>query len=96
MVKDTRKTSGSGDIRSLNEPIALTVKANENGAPVALNLRGQWLNVESVPDRWRIGDEWWREQPVSRMYYECIVDGGIRVTVFQDLTAGPWYHQHRH
>jgi hypothetical protein len=38
-------------------------------------------------------DEWWREQPVSRIYYECVVDGRIRVTVFQDIVAERWYRQ---
>ena len=93
MVKDTRKTTGPGDIRSLNEPTALPVKISDDGLLIALKLRGRWLNVESVPDRWRIDDEWWREQPVSRMYYECMVDGGIRVTVFQDLIREHWYWQ---
>ena len=93
MVKDTRKTAGPGDIRSLNEPTILLAKADENGLPVALKLRGRWLSVESVPDRWRIEDEWWREQPVSRNYFTCVVDGGIKVTVFQDLISEQWYQQ---
>ena len=93
MVKDTRETTGPGDIRPLNQPTALPVKAGDDGLPVALKLRGRWLNVESVADRWRMDDEWWREQPVSRMYYECVVDGGIRVTVFQNLIAERWYLQ---
>ena len=93
MVKDTRKTTGTGDIRPLNQPIALPVKADGDGLPIALKLRGRWLNVESVDDRWRMEDEWWREQPVSRIYYECVVDGRIRVTVFQDIVAERWYRQ---
>ena len=93
MVKDTRKTAGPGDIRSLNEPTALLAKADESGTPVALKLRGRWLSVESVPDRWRIDDEWWREQPVSRNYFICVVYEGIKVTVFQDLISEQWYSQ---
>ena len=93
MVKDTRETTGLGDIRPLNKPTALLTKADENGLPVALKLRGRWLNVELIPDRWRIDDEWWRDQPVSRNYFTCIVDGGINVTVFQDITSEQWYLQ---
>jgi hypothetical protein len=69
------------------------VKVYENGTPTELKLRGRWLKVESVDDRWRIDDEWWRDEPVSRMYYECVVDRGIRVTVFQDLVTRQWYRQ---
>ncbi len=60
---------------------------------MSLKLRGRRVTVESVADRWRLDDEWWRGRPVSRMYYECLVDGGLRVTVFQDLATGEWYQQ---
>ena len=93
MVKDTRKTSSPGDIRPLNQPVTIGVKVNNDGYPVSLKLRGKWLKVESVDDRWRIEDEWWRDQPVSRVYFGCVVDGGIRVTVFQDLVTKAWYGQ---
>jgi hypothetical protein len=93
VVKDTRKTSGPGDIRSLNEPTALLTKVNENGLPVSFRLRGRWFSVGSVSDRWRIEDEWWREQPVSRNYFTCVADGGITITVFQDLISEQWYSQ---
>ena len=93
MVKDTGKTSGASDIRSLNQPIAVPVKVDEDGSPAELKLRGKWLKVESVDDRWRIDDEWWRDEPVSRNYFACVVDEGIRVTVFQNLGAKQWYRQ---
>jgi hypothetical protein len=49
--------------------------------------------VVSVDDRWSIEDEWWREKPVSRMYFECLLEDGQCVTVFQDLLTGEWYRQ---
>ena len=69
------------------------MKTGDNEIPIAVKLRGRWLAVESVADRWRIDDEWWREQPVSRTYYECVVDQGLKVTVFQDIRSGRWYEQ---
>jgi hypothetical protein len=41
--------------------------------------------VTAVQDRWRIDDEWWREAPLSRMYYQLQLDGERVVTVYQDL-----------
>ena len=93
MVKDTRATASAGDIRALNQPSSLAVKAEDSGVPSAIKLRRHWVTVEAVVDLWRIDDEWWREQPISRMYYECVVDQGLRVTVFCDLTNGEWYQQ---
>jgi hypothetical protein len=71
----------------------VAVKTGENGHPTALKLRGRWVGVEEVSDWWRLDDEWWRQQPVSRVYYECMVDQGIRATVFSDLVSGRWYLQ---
>ena len=93
MVKNTRTTSGAGSIRALDLPRHVAVKTAGSGSPAALKLRGRWIEVESVVDRWRIDDEWWREHPVNRMYYECLVDQGLRVTVFHDLGTGTWYQQ---
>ena len=93
MVKDTRTAAGASHIRALNEPQLVEVKAGGDGQPVALKLRRRWVSVETLVDRWRIDDEWWRERPISRMYYECQVDQGLHVTVFHDLMTSEWYRQ---
>ncbi len=92
MVQDARTTPGTDDIRPLNEPVPVQVKTDDGGMPASLMLRGRWLDVASVLDRWRIDDEWWREHPVSRMYYECVVGPGVSVTVYRDLTTAQWFH----
>jgi hypothetical protein len=46
--------------------------------------------VTAVQDRWRIDDEWWREAPLSRMYYQLQLDGERVVTVYEDLVGGTW------
>jgi hypothetical protein len=93
VVKDTGKASSSGYIRSLNQPIDVSVKIDETGSPLVIKLRGRWLKVEFVDDRWRIDDEWWRDEPVSRNYFSCVVDEGIKVAVFQNLGTKQWYRQ---
>ena len=93
MVTNTGAKAGAGALRALNQPRLLAVKADDQGSPTGLQLRGRWVAVEAVSDRWRLDDEWWRQQPISRIYYECIVDQGINVTVFMDLTDGRWYLQ---
>jgi len=49
--------------------------------------------VVNVGDRWRIDDEWWRSEPVSRLYYEVILASGHRLVLYKDLAAGEWYRQ---
>jgi hypothetical protein len=49
--------------------------------------------VEAVLERWRIDDEWWREQPISRLYYRLLLEDGRTVDVYQALRTGRWFRQ---
>jgi hypothetical protein len=49
--------------------------------------------VACIQDRWRIDDEWWRERPVSRMYYQLQLESGRVITIFHDLHGGSWCEQ---
>jgi hypothetical protein len=49
--------------------------------------------VVGIRDRWRLDDEWWRERPVSRLYYALLLEDGALLVVFQDLIEGGWYEQ---
>ena len=48
--------------------------------------------VEKILDRWRIDDEWWRQE-ISRLYYHVALEGGRLVTLFNDLIGGGWFLQ---
>ena len=70
------------------------MEADGGGRPVAVTLRpGERLRVLDVQDTWRIDDEWWRERPVSRVYYELALEDGRAVTVYRDLRHNRWHHQ---
>ena len=92
MVKNTGAQTGPGALRSLNLPSDVQVEV-EGNSPVRVVLRGQWLVIDEVADRWLIDDEWWREQPISRMYFECLLADGRRVILFYDLVSDRWHHQ---
>ncbi len=49
--------------------------------------------VAAVEDRWRIDDEWWRAQPVSRLYYAVLLASGHRLVLYKDLVTGEWFKQ---
>ena len=80
-------------LRSLNRPRAAKVEAAENGEPAALLVGGRPIAVDSVLERWRIDDEWWRGRPVSRMYYRVILEDGRVVDLYRALLSGRWYRQ---
>ncbi len=92
LIVRTAEGSGRRPGVSLSEQ-ASELFAKNVKKPISLRLHGRWFEVESVEDIWRIDDEWWREEGVSRMYYRCAIDGGMSVTVFHDLINGKWYRQ---
>jgi hypothetical protein len=49
--------------------------------------------VLSIEDAWRIDDEWWRSEPVSRLYYAVLFRSGQRLVIYKDLNNGKWYRQ---
>ena len=70
------------------------MEADAEGRPVAVTLRpGERLRVAEVQDTWRIDDEWWRERPVSRVYFSLLLEDGQTVTVYCDLGNGSWFKQ---
>lgn len=93
MVKDPGAQVRPHRLRPLAGPRPLRVEVDGCGRPRAVEHEGALWSVASIQDRWRIDDEWWRETPLSRMYYELQLDGGRVVTVYQDLIGGAWWLQ---
>lgn len=73
--------------------LILVREATASGEPVALHVSGRRIGIESVLDVWRVEDEWWRERPVSRMYYRVLLEGGWVVDLYRALGSGRWYRQ---
>jgi hypothetical protein len=69
------------------------VRLDDAGLPEEVMAGNRWLRVEQVTDTWRIDDEWWRERPVSRLYYRVLLEDGGQMTVFHDLASGQWRRQ---
>jgi hypothetical protein len=56
-------------------------------------LSGRRIAVEAVVETWRIDDEWWRDKPVSRMYWRVALEDGRVVDVYRDPASGKWWRQ---
>jgi len=77
----------------LNLPVSVSVEEDEDGKPLALTLRRRRVRVASIEDTWEVDEEWWRERPVSRMYYQVTTEDGRRIVIFRDLVDGGWHRQ---
>ena len=75
--------------RALNSPRAALVEANGSGVPRLVNRQP----VALVREEWRVVDRWWTEAPVSRLYFEVVLESGENVVVFRDQERGGWFSQ---
>ena len=49
--------------------------------------------VAVVREEWRVVDRWWTEDPVSRRYFEVVLETGENTVVFRDGEQGSWFSQ---
>ena len=90
MVENPRTETRADSLRPVNQPVPIEMDDND---PVRLRIKGRWLIVGEWRDRWRIDDEWWRGEEVSRMYFRVLMEDGREVTIFRDLVKRGWYLQ---
>jgi len=92
MVKDTGKTLRSDTYRPVNVPQSVAVEEDASGLPMAIRMPRRQV-IASIEDVWRIDDEWWRRDPVSRLYYSVCLASGHRLVLYKDLIDSCWYRQ---
>ena len=89
MVADTRDARAVRTAGRLNEPRPARVEANFDGTPWQVNRQP----VAVVREEWRVVDRWWTEDPVSRRYFEVVLESGENTVVFRDEEKGCWFTQ---
>ena len=92
MVTHPRTPPRPRAVRALDAPQPVEVRVSAAGHPAAIRLR-RWTAVREVQDIWRLDEEWWREQPVSRMYYRVALSDGTVEVLYKDLVSKTWFRQ---
>ena len=80
----------SQGLRRINIPEPISVEEDAYGLPLAVRSKRQEV-ITGIIDRWRLDDEWWRTEPVSRLYYSVLLAAGQRLVLYKDLVSGKWY-----
>ncbi len=93
MVKNTGTTPGDDSFRPVNLPIPVEVRESASQRPQAVKVNQRWRRVLSIDDLCNVDEEWWRDRPIRRMYYQVTVEVVGSITVFRDLVDGLWYQQ---
>ena len=73
----------------VNEPRRALVEARVDGTPGRVNRQ----KVALVREEWRVVDRWWTEEPVSRRYFDVVLETGENTVVFRDEEVGRWFAQ---
>jgi hypothetical protein len=92
VVADTGKTLRADAYKPVNTPEPLRVEEDAAGLPAAVRIKRRQA-VATIEDKWRIDDEWWRAEAVSRLYYNVLLASGQRLVLYKDLGDGTWYEQ---
>lgn len=93
MVEDTGAQVRPGEIRPLNEPVAVRVQADDSGRPLRVSSGRRWHRVVAVVETWAVEEEWWSPRPVAREYHRLELADGRGLVIFRDLQTGRWFRQ---
>ena len=83
---------GSRAVRTagrLNEPRPARVESNFDGTPWQVNHQA----VAITREEWRVLDRWWTEEPITRRYFEVVLESGENTVVFRDEERECWFTQ---
>ena len=89
MVADSGTASATRSARRINAPQGALVEANFDGTPWRVNRQ----SVTLVREEWRVVDRWWTEEPISRRYFDVVLESGENAVVFHDDEQGRWFTQ---
>ena len=89
MVSDSGVQSAVRSAGRLNAPRPALVEETGAGVPRHVNRQ----EVALLREEWRVVDRWWTEEPVSRRYFEVVLESGQNAVVFRDEERGCWFTQ---
>jgi hypothetical protein len=92
VVENPGETLHAEAHRPVNAPEPVRVETGPADIPLAVRLPARQI-VVAIEDKWRIDDEWWRAEPVSRLYFMVRLASGQRLVLYKDLVTGGWYRQ---
>jgi len=89
VVAHSRSARAVRPARRLNEPQPALVEPSFDGTPRSVNRHA----VAVLREEWRVVDRWWTEQPVTRRYFDVVLESGQNAVVFRDEEKGQWFSQ---
>ena len=69
------------------------MREDHSTLPIMVKMASRLVGIKVVDDRWRLDDEWWRTEPLSRLYFSVILASGQKLIIFKDLSSNSWFRQ---
>jgi len=91
-MSEVLERGAPGGVRTagrVNAPRRALVDPAFDGTPRRVNRQP----VALVREEWRVVDRWWTEEPVSRRYFDVVLEGGQNEVVYRDEEGGGWFTQ---
>jgi hypothetical protein len=92
VVTNSGEALHAGANKPLNTPEMIWIEEDTSGLPQAVNGKYRQVII-SIDDKWRLDDEWWRTETISRLYYAVRLASGQKLEIYKDLITGRWYRQ---
>ena len=73
----------------INAPSAARVETGFDGTPREVHHQP----VLVLREEWRVLDRWWTSEPVSRRYFDLVLESGENAVVYRDGASGGWFTQ---
>lgn len=74
----------------LEKPKEIKVRSNVEGIPANIIRNGKLERVESIYQRWRVADEWWRQE-IARDCFRIRTSSGFVCDIYRDMLTNCWY-----
>jgi DNA polymerase-4 len=80
----------------LYEPCYVEISADERGLPRFVRTNNGWKQVDAVIKQWKVDWNWWSDDPVSRSYFQLLLQDGSFLQIFYNCITNNWYRQSGH
>lgn len=84
-----RVSAQARTVGRINAPSSARVETAFDGTPREVNHQP----VLVLREEWRVLDRWWTSEPVSRRYFDLVLESGEHAVVFRDEASGRWFSQ---
>jgi hypothetical protein len=91
MLTTSGRTGDPDTVRRLSAPRSLQVEVDGDAMPCRIQHHGRWRAVTQVRERYRTDDRWWTDAPISREYFDLLLEDGRPITVYLDRLEGQWH-----